>query len=294
MRNARLIALAAMVSLPTTGADAQDLSGAVLAEFQKIEGTIIRIRTIADLEFSRIDMRTGEARPADKPYSIDGTGIIVGETMVGDRTEYFILTNHHVADASNYVLEEGGYLRVNPSNTLAVPSVNEESYLLAAARDSVTADDIRLVEVVRRVEGDMTLMRTDGANRKLPIYDGPIGYSADEVGPGARVATSGYPWGGRKMFAIGSILEVEFPHELGMPHADLIVDLPVEPGQSGGPVFLLEETASPEEPVHFRLIGLIHARDRHRNYAVPYRTWGKALGEFPEELRERMVPMGDR
>ena len=65
--------------------------------------------------------------------------------------------------------------------------------------------------------------------------------------------------------------------------------MPVQPGQSGGPVFLVEGGTGEGESVSFRLIGLVHAKDAERSFAVPYDLWGDALDEFPEELKERMA-----
>ena len=274
----------ALSAVPTA---AQMTDSEVLGAFVELTDAVVRIRTVSDLEYSPIDQRVGSDTPGSRPYSVDGSGVVVGEMMVDGNLEYLILTNHHVADASNYVLEDGGYLRVNPANTLAFPRIAEESYLMQEERDSITRADIQLVELVRRVQGDMTLMRTVGANRKLPMFDGAIGYAKDAIAPGARVVTSGYPWGRNQIAAVGRVTEVDFPHDLGMAHEDLVVDLPVEPGQSGGPVFLVE--AGVDGEVTFRLIGLVHAKDQERNYAVSFDLWEESLPDFPAELQGRLV-----
>lgn len=284
INGALLVATLAVSAWP---AAAQRTDAEVLDAFNELTDAIVRIRTVSDLEYSPVDQRVGADAPGSRPYSVDGTGVVVGERMVDGNLEYLILTNHHVADASNYVLEDGGYLRVNPANTLAFPRIAEESYLMREERESITAADIRLVELVRRVQGDMTLMMTVGAKRKLEVFDGTIGYEEGEIQPGAPVVTSGYPWGRSQIAAIGKVTEVDFPHDLGMAHEDLVVDLPVEPGQSGGPVFLVEEGAEGE--IAFRLIGLVHAKDRERNYAVSFDLWEESLPEFPDELQARLV-----
>lgn len=280
-----VIAGLCLASFPAAGQNA-DTNDRILSGFEELSPSIIRIRTIADLEHTLDSSREGPS--ASRPYSVDGTGVVVGEMMVKGNREYLILTNHHVADASNYVLEEAGYLRMNPANTRSVPSVKEESYLMAAPTESISEDDVLLIELVRRVEGDMTLMRTSGATRELVVFDGKIGYAEEEELRGATVLTSGYPWAGEKIVALGSVVEADFPHMLGIPHNDLVVDLPVEPGQSGGPIFLVED-AGEERGVEFRLIGLVHAKDDLRNYGVPYELWQESLKDFPEELQSRLV-----
>ncbi|MEX2570830.1 MAG: serine protease [Gemmatimonadota bacterium] len=280
--------LAGAAAGSTTAVAAQGAADAVEVQFSEIAESVIRIRTIANLEYEETDPRTGAISTATRPYSVDGSGVIVGTLEIGGRTEYLILTNHHVADASNYVLEDGGYLRVNPTNTMAVPSVEETSYLVDDPGDESSEDDIRLIELVRLVRGDMTLMRTDGADRKLPFFGGAIGYRPDEIGAGAPIITSGFPLGGKKLVAEGTIAETDHLHELGLPHHDFIVDVPVAPGQSGGPIFLVEGDPAVGEAVSFRLIGLVHAKDRERNYAVPYALWTEALDEFPGVLVQRL------
>lgn len=286
-RNLTAVMLATLMTFPVGRVEAQVSNADVMAEFSSLSDAVVRIRTVSDLEYSPIDQRVGSAVPGSRPYSVDGTGIVVGQMMSEGNLEYLILTNHHVADASNYVLEEEGYLRVNPANTMAQPRIAEESYLMAEERGEITGADVKLVELVRRVQGDMTLMRTVGAKAPMATFTGQIGYVDDEIVPGARVLTSGFPWGRKKIAAVGSVLAVDYPHDLGMAHEDFVVDLPVEPGQSGGPLFLIEE--SPEGTVAFRLIGLIHAKDRERNYGVPYRLWEESLEEFPAELQGRLV-----
>ena len=135
----------------------------------------------------------------------------------------------------------------------------------------------------------MTLMRTSGANRELTVFEGMLGYTEGEIAPGVQVVTSGYPWGGGQIAAIGTILETDYPHELGLPHDDFVLDLPVEPGQSGGPIFLVERGPESTDAVQFRLIGLVHAKDQQRNYGVPYRLWDDSLDEFPAELQDRLI-----
>jgi hypothetical protein len=65
--------------------------------------------------------------------------------------------------------------------------------------------------------------------------------------------------------------------------------VPVEPGQSGSPIFLVEGDAENGEALTFRLIGLVHAKDLERNYGVPYRLWEDSLWKFPDELQDRLV-----
>lgn len=295
--NARIaVALAALAGLPPALAAAQlpeeayPLEEAVRREYAAIDASVVRVRTIATLEQEVTDAATGELVRTSRSISVYGTGVVVGETYVDGRREYLVMTNHHVADMSNYVVSEGRFLRENRHNTRAVPDAPEESYIVSEERDEVAADDIRLIELVRDPRGDMTLLRTVGASRELAPFRGRIGYVDGEVAPGAKVVTSGYPYTGGKVLAQGTVLEVGREHELGQPHEDHVVDLPVERGQSGSPVFLVETVGSGAgAEVTFTLIGLLHAREAGTKFMVPYGLWRESLADAPAELAPRLV-----
>jgi S1-C subfamily serine protease len=286
MRAVITAGLAAILILPAQPLEAQALDERAQAEFQKIEGSIVRIRTISDLDYTAGN--EASPRAATNPHTVDGTGVVVGRMFVDGFLEYLILTNHHVAVASNYILEEDGYHRVNTTNTLAFPSVPEETYLLEEASEALSPTDIRLDALVLEVRGDMTLLRTVGANRDLTVFEGPIGYRDGEVSVGDVVLAGGYPYGKQRVVGLGRIVEMNHLHELGLPHEDMIISVPVHPGQSGGPVFQVRSDPQTGS-VEFRLVGLIHARDWQRSYAVPYRLWEGHLDAFPAALQDRLI-----
>jgi hypothetical protein len=201
---------------------------------------------------------------------------------VDGRTEYLVLTNHHVADPSNYVVQDGRFFRENRNNTRAVPVVPEETYLTLSDDGTDSPDDIPLVEVSRDVRGDMTLLRTVGADRELPVFDGQIGFAPGEVLQGMQVITTGFPNGGRRMTDSGEIMELDRRHDLGPAHEDFVLSLPVEPGQSGSPVFVAHRIdRSGVSEVRFLLIGMLHAREKGTSYMVPTTLWQHALQVDP-------------
>jgi len=287
----RFAALAALLLHPLA-AHAQDAAWeeAVRREYQAIDGAIVHIRTIADLQYSAIDAETGHTSAVKRPLSVYGSGVVIGRTFVEGRWEYLVITNHHVADVSNYVISEGALLRENKHNTRAVPSVPERSYIVREETDEVTDDDILLVEVARNPRGDMTLLRTVGAKRELTTFPGRIGYRKGEVRSGDPVITSGFPYTGGKIVAVGSVVSTDRLHELGQPHEDFTVDLPVERGQSGSPVFLVETTERDgQREVRFTLIGLLHAAEKGEKFMVPYALWKESLTGLPETLAQRLA-----
>lgn len=285
MRIPTLAALAALtLTLTPLGAAAQP--GAALADeaairqqYAQIDASIVRIRTIARLP-AEPGVRERE------PLSVIGTGVVIGTLQVDGQTEYLILTNHHVADASNYVIQDGPFLRENKRNSRAFPTAPEESYVVAEDRDEIMPDDVRLMELSRNVRGDFALLRTVGAQRPLVPFAGAIGYGAEGVPQGAPIITSGYPYTGGKVLALGTVLETDRHHALGQPHVDFTVDLPVARGQSGSPVFHVQ--ATPGGAYRFTLIGLIHAAERDDRFMVPFALWQESLEPVREALGSRL------
>ena len=82
-------------------------------------------------------------------------------------------------------------------------------------------------------------------------------------------------------------MEGDRVHELGQPHEDFVVDLPVEHGQSGSPVFMLDRQA--DGRVQFTLIGLVHASEKGEKFMVPYALWKDSLVGLPEVFAQRLV-----
>jgi len=252
-------------------------------EYAAISGSVVRLRTTASVELTLPDPSSGLRSVVKRPLAIHGSGVIIGQTEVDGNIEYLVLTNHHVADPSNYVVQEGRFLRENRNNTRAVPLMPEETFLTLSEDGEDSPNDIPMIEVTRDVRGDMTLMRTVGATREFPIFTGAIGFLPGEMAAGMPVITTGYPNGGRRFTDTGAIVEVDHLHDLGEPHEDFVLSLPVEHGQSGSPVFVARSNESTVGPaVEFVLIGLLHARENGTSYMVPTSLWQHALDLGPD------------
>jgi S1-C subfamily serine protease len=286
---AALILVAAHLALPGSTfsqiPEAVDpLEPAIRREYDAISASIVRLRTVASVELTLPDPASGLRSVVKRPLSVHGSGVIIGQTNVDGRTEYLVLTNHHVADPSNYVVQDGRFLRENRNNTRAVPLMPEETFLAVSENGDDSPDDIPLIEIARDVRGDMTLLRTVGAPHELAQFTGPIGFEPGEVAAGMQVITSGYPNGGRRVTDSGEIMDVARRHELGEPHDDFVLSLPVEHGQSGSPVFVARRAETDEGPeVSFVLIGLLHAREKGTSYMVPTSLWEHALNPAPAQ-----------
>ena len=124
------LALAAGLAPSPAGAQVEPegygVEPAVRSQYAAVDSSVVRVRTIATLEQEVTDPATGELVKVKRPLSVYGTGVVVGEEYVDGRWEYLVVTNHHVADVSNYLISDGRFLRENKHNTRAVPTVPEE------------------------------------------------------------------------------------------------------------------------------------------------------------------------
>jgi len=234
-------------------------------------------------ELSTETPRTGMMATARTPLALHGTGVVVDTTVENGQTEYLILTNDHVANPSLYFDVSGRYLTQLKQRVASAPSnVEEKRYIVDSSSDEDTSDDIELVEVARNPAGDVALLRTVHAGRPLTVFRGTIGFGGGGVQLGSLVITSGFPYGDQMTTAFGRVLDENFLHKLGTPHIDYAVDVPLEPGQSGSPVFQVSiERTSAGPDVRFTLIGLMHARGSGSHLMVPFPLWSSMLNELP-------------
>ena len=271
-------------ALPQDMGPVDPLEPVVRRAYEAVTESVVRLRTVASVELTLPDPASGLRSVVKRPLAVHGSGVVIGAVEVDGRTEYLILTNHHVADPSNYVVQEGRFLRENRNNTRAVPLMPEETFLALSEDGEDSPDDIPMIEVARDVRGDMTLLRTVGATRVLTPFTGRIGFDPGEVAEGMQVITTGFPNGGRRMTDSGEIMDVDRRHDLGPSHDDFVLSLPVEHGQSGSPVFVAQRFRDEHgEDVRFQMIGLLHAREKGTSYMVPTSLWQHALNEATTE-----------
>lgn len=264
-------AVAAAQGPPPPAAREQQL----LAAYAPVARSVVCIRTVVDRELKMLDPESALMAKVKSPLTIHGTGVVVGTVWEKGHEEYVILTNHHIADPSLYFDMDSRFPREVKDNSRAVPTIPEQSYVVDGPEDADASDDIRLVVIARDPAGDAALLETVSTPRPLPVFPGRIGFSAGQLHPGDAVITSGFPQGSTEITATGHLEELGYQHHLGIPHVDDTVDLPLDPGQSGSPVFLV--THEPGGDVQFTLIGLLHARDGARHLMVPYPLWQSML-----------------
>ncbi|HEX7088661.1 MAG TPA: serine protease [Longimicrobiales bacterium] len=281
-----LLVISALAGLPFPArilngqkpADNGELDRLIARQFPQVAASVVCIRTLIQREFSGLDPHTGRMATFKAPVALHGTGIVIDSIRENGRTEYIILTNHHVADPSNYFEIEGRFLRERKDNHRSAPRLREASYLVDSSEDDYEADDILLVEIGRDAAGDAALLKTVGARRPLTVFAGVIGFEDGAIAAGTPVMTAGFPIGEHRVTGRGELTAVDYYHELGIPHHDYAVDLPLQPGQSGSPVFAVGLRPGNGEPeVVFTLIGLLHARNGGTPLVVPYPLWKELL-----------------
>jgi hypothetical protein len=277
-------AFAAFSMFPTGLAAGQEAvpDRVVRERYEAIASSIICIRTVVERELRMVNPVSGLMGTIRSPVAIQGTGVVIDSVMEHGRKEYLILTNAHVSDPSRYLNLQGKFVTELKGKERPVP-VPHESFIVDSWADDQPADDIRLVEIARDPAADMALLETVHAPRELTIFSGVIGYPESGVPTGGHVITSGFTVGGDRMItAEGTITDLFFVHRLGQAHVDFNTDLPLEPGQSGSPVFLVQESRRDGvRSVDFYLIGLLHARQSGAHLLVPYANWASTLVSAP-------------
>ncbi len=252
-------------------------------QYEAVKGSVICVRTVVKRDLPMVVPQTGLMGMIKSPVALHGTGVVSDSVPEGGHTEYIILTNDHVANPSLYFDVHSRFLTASKEIATSRPKdVEEASYIVDSSNDDDPSDDVALRVIARNPEGDAALLETVGATRPLTVFHGKIGFPTSGVTSGALVITSGFPFGDRLNTAFGHILDTHYQHELGIPHVDYSIDTPLEPGQSGSPVFLVTETKAGGKPeAQFNLIGLLHAQEHGAHLMTPYTTWASTLAALP-------------
>ncbi len=256
-------------------------------QYEAVKGSIVCIRTVVKRDLPMVVPQTGLMGMIKSPVALHGTGVVIDSVAEGGHTEYVILTNDHVASPSLYFDVHSRFLTASKEIATSRPKdVEEASYIVDSSNDDDPSDDVALRVIARNPAGDAALLETVGATRPLTVFHGRIGFPGSGVAPGALVITSGFPFGDRLNTAFGRLLDLHYDHALGIPHVDYSVDTPLEPGQSGSPVFLVTETKVDGKPqAQFSLIGLLHAQEHGVHLMTPYSVWGSTLAALPGHNR---------
>lgn len=237
---------------------------ACVDEPEPVECAIVRIVTVADLEGGHAHGFRAFGGAFRSPLVAYGTGLIVGSTRVNGQQEYLVVSSHHVIDLNVYLSELRHQLAERGVDATSVATGASRSYILATGVDQL-GDSVRVIPVAVDERSDIVLLRTVEARRRMPVFSGELGLESDVAPVGSTVVSGGFTLDGRFLTGTGTITGVR-DHALGIPHVGYVLDVALEPGQSGSPVFL-------ERQGRKILIGVLHARDGENRYAVPYSIW---------------------
>ena len=256
-------------------------------QYEAVKGSVICVRTVVKRDLQVVLPQSGLMGMVKSPVALHGTGVVIDSVDEAGHTEYIILTNDHVANPSLYFDVHSRFLTASKEIAATRPKdVEEASYIVDSSNDDDPSDDVALRVIARNPAGDAALLETVHAPHALTVFRGKIGYPANGIAPGALVITSGFPYGDRLNTALGRVLDLHYEHALGTPHVDYSVDTPLEPGQSGSPVFLVTETKAEGKPqAQFSLIGLLHAQEHGVHLMTPYSVWGSTLAALPGHNR---------
>lgn len=253
--------------------------------YDDIARSVVRIQTIAKVDKPVTNPLTGLPSTRRSPLVAYGTGVVIDTAYVDGRLEYVILTNYHVTNLNLILDDFARKLEARNVPATRLHAVESKSYLVFGSNPERGAHRIGTMEIVHDETADMAILRTVGADWALTVLPFEIGFAPGDLEAGTPVISSGFRMTGVAFTIAGSITGME-SHALGVPHADYTVDLPLEPGQSGSPVFA-ELPSRPDEPggSRFALVGLLHAREGRLHFMVPYSVWGQTLCRTPAGKR---------
>src|SRR5512135_2662111 len=170
VRVRRGMILAVLTALATGGAPARGqtitgagarLEAAVKAQYARVEGSVVCIRTVVERNLQLVVPQTGLMGNVKSPVSLHGTGVVIDSVVEGDHTEYVILTNDHVANPSLYFDVHSRFFNVLKESAQAPPpDVEEALYLVDSSNDDDPSDDIRLQVIARNPTADVALLKT--------------------------------------------------------------------------------------------------------------------------------------
>lgn len=202
-------------------------------DYQRIKDSVYCIRYTAVYEEMIFD-KDGNVKSVFHTMGKHGTGFVYKSEVIDNSkptnsepvTEYFIVTNHHVATAP-FILNEGAYRKVS-----------EKIEIVDSATDQKPEDNISLELVVTDEKLDMAVLKT---TRKLNVYPYKRGKSS-ELLSGNIARAEGYPQALIKATTQGIISTATNPNkEVTFEDEDFVIDAAINPGNSGSPVFALRE-----------------------------------------------------
>ena len=204
-------------------------------DYEKIRKSVYCIKNVTTYEYRYKDPKDPEKEKIQRSEEAAwGTGFVYSQK----NGYYYLITNYHVANMPEY--------------TPKGKKVKAMWYIVDNIYDQNTKDDIPLEYVGGKNDMDVAILKT---KHPLNVYPYAIGDSS-ELKEGHVVFVEGYPLGETKATVDGIVSNMN-PRKFEMgggitTNYDILLDVSVNPGNSGSPVFALRDG-------RFEWVGLVHA-----------------------------------
>ena len=164
----------------------------------------------------------------------------------------YLLTNEHVAE--NQDVRNTGFLAIHGDIGNSILT-NQRLEIVDNHKDTFPNDDIQLEIVATNAASDVSLLRTKA---EIPFYDLQT-ISRGSLIVGDTVVLVGFPLAVTKAFTRGSVSNPTHKHihndqgdNIHWDHDDFMIDAASNPGNSGGPAFIIRDG-------EYHFAGLLHA-----------------------------------
>src|SRR5712692_5052571 len=190
------------------------------------------------------------------------TGLLVNE-------QGYILTNAHVVEEARGCLGQG-----RGSKILAKFSAAGANTATAVSCDLVGLDDLHDLALIKTERPPGARLAGDQPHALVPDFS--------EVSEGARVSVTGYPlFAWEPITRSGKVIRrgsVRLSDSSAQPSEVLVLDIPLNPGNSGSPVYLdgtagvigIIEGREPRQPSHSLAVPIRYAAELLNRYSVSW------------------------
>jgi len=170
-------------------------------------------------------------------YNQHGTGFVFAEK----EGWYYIITNQHVVDGDNNIVDENDIDDVHDMFAALFnlyEKSGEKTTIVDYRGDKKADDDIELEEVVKSVELDVAILRT---KKKLHVAKGYEIGDPSGLKYGDTIYTFGFPFGSVKAMTKGIISNPGDNLPNAAENENKIIDTTYWAGNSGSPYFVMKD-----------------------------------------------------
>ena len=242
---------ALLATTPVFGSTAQSqtsettLYDTVTAELKK---NVVCIRGKPQYSAPTMNPATKDIISIVKLGRYHGTGFVYDTEMVNGKKEYLILTNNHVASNDAISVSGATVWTLDKNDLFIVENTYDNDEKNATKLEVIAVDPDHDAAILRTINAEM-------GKQQFQVYKGKFGLPKATLGPKDELITFGFPYGRSKVEVTGAVSAMEYVDVdvTAYPNTAYLANIPIDPGQSGSPVFYFTKEGTPH------MIALVYA-----------------------------------